>query len=186
MGAAVHVLVSLGLVRTSHGVGTFVTAPGHQASLLNYAWREASLGELAMVRAAIDERAPALFAGRMGRPPVAVTTSAISDLNFFAVERSAQRHGSAEQFVAADLAFHATILNGLQGIEIGRVLYERIGERLRPTLEAAAPDVVELEELDRAHRALAHAVAEGDLPRAMRTSRFVARCELHSTNVALG
>ena len=186
MGAAVHVLVALGLIRTSHGIGTFVTGPGHRASLLNYAWREASLRELAIVRSAIDERAPALFANRMRTYRSAVPTSAVSDLNFFAVERSAQRRGAADRFVTADLAFHRAMLDGLQGIEIGRVLYERIGERLRPTLEAAAADMAEAEELDLAHRALAHAVADGDLPRAVRTSRFVARRELHSTNVALG
>lgn len=186
MGAAVQILASLGLVRASHGVGTFVTAPAHDASLLNYAWRAASLHELAIVRSTIDERAAITLAARVAARGRAQVPRAASDLQFLAMERSGRRHDPAQYFVRADLNFHATVLAGLRGIEIGPALYDRVAQRMRAVLEAAADEMAEEDGLDTAHHELATAVRDGDVRAAIRTSRFIAGVERRAVDAALG
>lgn len=187
MGAALQVLASLGLVRASRGVGTFVAGPNPKGGLVKYAWRAASLHELAIIRSAVDDRAPIMLAARTRqRRPRGRQPRAWADLNYYGMERSAERLGSVERFVSADLAFHRTMLIGLHGLEIGPALYERIGRRLRVTLEAAAPDAAQDDRLDAAHRRLVTAVMQGDVRSAERASRLVAGIELRSTEAALG
>lgn len=186
MGAAVQVLAALGLVRSTHGVGTFVTAPGHDAGLLNYAWRAASLNELVIVRSTIDERAPITLAARVAGRVGAQVPRAAAALHLLALERSGRRHDPVQYLVEADLNYHRAILEGLRGIEVGPVLYERVVRRLRPVLEAAAELTAEDDRLDDAHQRLATAVVYGDMRGAVRTSRFIATTERRAVEAALG
>ncbi len=189
MSAAIHVLAGLGMVRSAHGVGTFVTAPGHDASLLNYAWRAASLGELAIVRSTIDERAAITLAARVAERPGERVPRAVAALHFMAIERSGRRHDPVQYFVEADVNFHRTVLEGLRGIEVGPALYGRVAQRLRTVLESAAAQTAETAEddrLDTAHHRLATAVMDGDVRSAVRTSRFIARAERRAVEAALG
>lgn len=188
MGAAIQVLAALGMVRSTHGVGTFVTAPGHDATLVNYAWRAASLGELAIVRSTIDERAAITLAARVAERPEDRVPRAAGMLHFLAIERSGRRHDPVRYLVEADVNFHRTVLEGLRGIELGPAMYGRIAQRLRPVLELAAEtaETAEDDRLDTAHHRLATAVIDGDVRSAVRTSRLIARAERRAVEAALG
>lgn len=186
MGAAVQILAALGLVRSTHGIGTFVTAPGHDASLLNYAWRAASLYELAIVRATVDERAPITLAARVAGRTQARVPRAASVLHLLALERSGRRPDPVEYLVEADLHFHRAILEGLRGLEVGPAVYDRVAQRLRAVLEAAAEEMAEDDRLDVAHHQLATAVVHGDVRAAVRTSRSIATTERQAVEAALG
>lgn len=186
MGAAIQILAGFGLVRTSHGVGTFVTAPSHDASLLNYAWRAAGLHELAVVRSTIDEAAPIALAARIAELGQTRVPHAASDLRFLAMERSGRRHDPAKYFVRADLDFHGTVLAGLRGIEVGVVLYDRVAQRLQAVLEASVEAIAEDDGLDTAHHELATAVRNGDVRAAVRTSRMIAAGERRAVEAVLG
>lgn len=183
--SAVHALVALGLVRISRGVGIYVTRPREQTALLNYAWAKAGPHELGIVRASIDERAPALAARDVRANPIVRQSRRLSDINFFMVERSMQR-GNPEAFVKADLAFHRSILDSLRGIEIGPSLYARLGERLQPRLVAVADVTAADERLQTAHVSLSAAILDGRVLAASRLGRWVAGRERQSLESTLG
>ncbi|MGH2380861.1 MAG: FadR/GntR family transcriptional regulator, partial [Candidatus Limnocylindria bacterium] len=129
--SAVQALVALGFVRVSHGVGIFVAEAKDHTALLRYVWRVATTHELAMVRAAIDERAPAVVAAQVATQPPIRMPRTLSDIGFFAHERSIQRSGDPESFLEADVRFHCTVLASMRGIEVGPALYEGVLKRLQ-------------------------------------------------------
>jgi DNA-binding FadR family transcriptional regulator len=183
---AIRVLVAIGLVRVSHGVGTFVTQPKAEAVLLNYAWREASAHELLLLRTTIDERATPLVAAMVARGPRNRLPKTLGDISFFAHERSVRRIGDPRSFLRADATFHRTVLSSVRGAEIGTTLYERIAIRgfefLMPIADVQAADA----ELDALHLAAAKAILDGEVPRATRLARSIARRELSSLRQGLG
>lgn len=183
--SAVHALVAIGLVRVSRGVGIYVTRPREHTVLLNYVWRNAETRELAIVRAAIDERAPALAAREVHANPRPRQPRRLADINFFVVERSMQR-GDPESFVKADLAFHRSILDALRGIEIGGALYARVGERLRSRLISVADVMMADDRLHEAHIALSAAILDGHVGRSARLGRQIAAREQAALERTLG
>lgn len=186
VGSALHALAALGFVRKSPGVGTFVSGPRDHTALLNYVWRAASTAELAILRAAIDERSAVILVNRVVTLPRVRLPRTLDDINFFVHERSINRRSDPELFLRADLAFHRTILASLRGIEIGPVLYERIGERLLPALMGVADLQATDERLDHDHLALAAAILDGRVAAVIRLARAVAGQELQSLDSSLG
>jgi DNA-binding FadR family transcriptional regulator len=183
--SSIHVLASLGLVRVSHGNGTYVARPRSGAALLSYAVLHASVGELAELRAGIDQRAPvyvarAVAASRGVRRHRESVPRTIFDLNFLAGERALSRHLGPERFLRADLAFHAAILHAANGLEMLRELYLGIGERLVPTLLAASGGLAADRALDDSHRQLAAALLGGDMAVSARLARIIAQRELRA------
>ena len=183
---ALHGLATLGFIRISRGVGTFVTAPSDRSSLLTYVWRTASSGELAIVRAAIDERAPPIVAGQVRSAASIRMPRTLHDINFTVHERSMHRIGGPEAFIRADLAFHRAVLASTRGVEIGATLYERIGARLMPVLMGVADVQAANATLDDLHMRLSAAVLNGDVTAAARLARCVAIAERRSLRVTLG
>jgi DNA-binding FadR family transcriptional regulator len=183
---AIRVLVAIGLVRVSRGVGTFITQPKAEAVLLNYAWREASAHELILLRTTIDERATPLVAAMVARGPWNRLPKTLGDISFFAQERSVRRVGDPRSFLRADATFHRTVLRSVRGAEIGATLYERIAARgfdiLMPVADVQAADA----ELDALHLDSAAAIIDGEVARATRLARAIARRELASLGQGLG
>lgn len=183
---ALHGLATLGFVRVSRGVGTFVTAPNDKSSLLTYVWRIASSSELAIVRAAIDERAPPIVAGQVRSAASIRMPRTLDDINFTVHDRSMHRIGGPEAFIRADLAFHRAVLRSTRGVEIGTTLYERIGARLMPDLMGVADLQAADATLDDMHMRLSSAVLNGDVRAAARLARCVAIAERRSLRATLG
>lgn len=184
--SALHALATLGYVRVSRGVGTFVAVPRDQTALLNYVWRSASSHELAIVRAAIDERAAPIVAGRIRSAPMVRMPRTLHDINFMVHERSTHRSGDPESFVRADVRFHETILRSVRGVEIGATLYERIARRLWPELMGVADLQAADSTLDEMHLRLSSAVLNGDTRSAARLARGIAIAERRSMRATLG
>lgn len=185
--AAIHALAELGFVRIAWGVGVFVRRPRSHAAVLDHAWRDATTEELAMLRAALDERLPLLAARAVRGIPSRRATRNAADLMLFARERSASgRWPYAGPFVDADLAFHRAIARLPTGAEGAPTLLDWVGRRLRPTLLAAAQAHAADDRLDTEHLALAEAIVGGDIMRAGRSGRFVARREVRAITGTLG
>jgi GntR family transcriptional repressor for pyruvate dehydrogenase complex len=184
--SAIHALATLGFVRISRGVGIYVASPRDQTALLNYVWRAASIAELGVVRAAIDERAAPLVARQVATHPELRLPRTLADINFFAHERSLSRIGGPQSFLDADLMFHNVVLASLRGFEIGPAIYERVCDRLGPALLAVADVQSADAELDHAHLALTSAILDGDAAAATRLARTMAGRELRSLEVTLG
>lgn len=179
MQTSVHALAALGLVRISHGIGTYVTRPASHAAVLDHAWRGATTAELALIRAAIDELLPPMVARRLrrhpGRRPL---PAAVSEIKFLAMERSANRQeASAETFVRADLAFHLTIAACLPDFEATASVVDQVARLLEPQLRAAAATHAADARLDAAHHLLADAILDGNTLSAARLGRAIARRE---------
>lgn len=184
--SAIHALVTLGLVRTRPGVGTFVAFPREQMTMLTYVWRTASAWELALVRAATDAWAAPLAAAEVSRRPRNRLPRRLAEINFLVQERSANRVGYPSTFLASDLDFHHAIAASLRGMEIGPTLYRQVGNRLMAPMMAVADVQAGDEELDAAHLKLASAILGGDLRAASRIARHVAITELESLQATLG
>lgn len=186
MHSAIHAVAALGLVRMRHGVGVFVSRPLSNAALLNHAWQNATTAELALMRAAVDERAPVIVARRVQAGPDVRFPRALADITFLANERSMRREGYPEAFLAADLAFHRAITSSMRGTEITVSVYDRVAQRLMASLMSVADVQATDDELDAAHIELAHTVLDGHALRAARLARMIARRELHSLERMLG
>lgn len=186
MHSAIHALAALGLVRMRHGVGVFVTRPRSNAALLNHAWQNATTSELALMRMAVDERAPVIAARRVESGPDVRFPRALADITFLGNERSVRRAGYPEAFLAADLAFHRAIASSVRGTEITVSVYDRLAERLMTSLMSVADVQATDDELDAAHIELAPTVLDGQPLRAARLARMIARRELHSLDRTLG
>lgn len=176
--AAMHALAALGLVRIEHGNGVYVSRPTSGAAMLNHACQNASVHELALMRASIDERAPIAVAAFVATAEPHAVPRRIRDLTFLAAEREHGRFGWANRFVEADLSFHAAIAASLNEAELAVSLYRRVGDRLMPALVAAANDCATDEDLHRLHARLAVAVLEGRPVAAGRLARAISQREL--------
>ena len=185
VGSAIHALASLGFVRVSHGVGTFVAFPKNQMTLLNYIWRTASTHELALVRSAIDTQVAPLVAAEVRDKPLNRLPRTLSDINFFVHERSVRRYGDPRTFLDADFAFHRAVVASLRGLEVGPAVYERVGQRLMAPLMAVADIEAANRDLDEAHLRLASAILAGDVSATARCARRVALDELRSLDSTL-
>jgi len=169
-----------------HGVGVFVSRPRSNAALLNHAWQNATTSELALMRMAVDERAPVVVARRVEAGPDVRFPRALADITFLANERSVRRMGYPEAFLTADLAFHRAIASSVRGTEITVSVYDRLGERLMSSLMSVADVQATDDELDTAHIELARTVLDGHPLKAARLARMIARRELHSLDRTLG
>jgi DNA-binding FadR family transcriptional regulator len=178
--AAVHAVAALGLVRVEHGNGVYVSRPTSNAAMLNHACQNASTRELALIRASIDERAPMAVALAVQNARPHALPRRVRDLAFLAAERKISRHGYANRFVEADLAFHAAIAASLDDAELMVSLYRRVGDRLMPALVGTSNDCATDEDLHRLHGALAVAILEGRPHVAARLGRAISRRELES------
>jgi DNA-binding FadR family transcriptional regulator len=184
--AALHTLESVGFVRITHGVGTFVTQPRSASRQLVYAWQEATPFELATMRAAIDERMPVVAAHVVRAAAGRALPMAVRDLQFFANERSMNRIGvAAESFIAADLTFHTAVLATARGIEVSASLYGQIAGRLKPHLLSAAARQALDPGLDAAHVALAGAIVDANVLAVARLARGIARREARTVHDVL-
>lgn len=186
MQAAVHVLASLGLVRVSHGVGTFVARARDGAALLNHAWLQATTAELAIMRAAIDRHMPVVVAQLVRTKPTSRVPTTLSDISLWAYERSAARYGFPEHFLRADLRFHVEIARSVRGAEVTADLCQRIGERLLPRMMAVADVQAADDGMDEMHRDLAASILDGEPVTAARLARSLSRREMRSLNESLG
>lgn len=186
VGSAIHALASLGFVRVSRGVGTFVAFPKDQMTLLTYIWRTASTHELALVRAAIDTQVAPLVAAEVRDKPLNRQPRTLSDINFLVHERSVRRYGDPRTFLEADVAFHRAVVASMRGLEIGPALYERVCQRLIAEFMPIADVEAGNRELDEAHLRLASAILAGDVTATARCARRVALDELHSLHFTLG
>ena len=186
MFAAVHVVAGLGLLHVSHGIGTFVARPRSHAALLNHACQTATPFELAVLRATIDATIPGIAARQMKLLPPNRLPRTLLDLSFLAMERSAARNGYAEGLLRADAAFHCAIAASVRGAEITVSLYQRLHQRLVPTLRSVADVEAADLDLDTAHSRLARAILDGEERMASRLARGIARRELASLNDNLG
>ena len=186
VGAAIHALASLGFVRVSHGIGTFVAFPQDHMSLLSYVWRTASDDELAAVRAAIDSLVPPLVARDVRAKPMGRIPRTLQDINFLVHERSANRLSHPWRFIETDLAFHRAVALSVRGLEIGPALYERVGRRLTTALISVADIQAGDAALDDAHLRLASSILAGEVMASARTARHIAVQELHSLTNTLG
>jgi len=186
MHAAVHALAALGFLRISHGVGMFVARPRSHAAILDHAWQNATPMELALMRAAIDERMPVVVAMQVDSQPAVRLPRTLSDISFLAHERSVCRSGYADVFIQADLAFHRTVAASVRGTEVTVGLHQHIGRRMLPALLPVADVLASDEDLDAAHLQLVGAILAGEPMTTARLARFIARRELGSLGRALG
>lgn len=186
MQAALHILRAIGLIRVMPGVGSFVARPRQHGAALNHAWLRASPRELGLMRFAMDAQLPIIVA-RTSRPTDDRQRLGrhVANLGFLAMERSISRHSWPESYVAADVAFHRSIAAALVGAEIMASLYQRLTDRMRPILLAAA-DQQRNHELSEQHIRLAEAVRAGQPLSAGRLARAVARQELAALEAVLG
>jgi DNA-binding FadR family transcriptional regulator len=184
--AATHVLVSLGFIRVYPGVGTYVSRPRSRAAVLNHAWLRMKPSELALVRSAIDERMPIVVARLVRTKPPNRLPRTLSDISFWAHERSTSRIGYPEHFIQADLRFHREVARSVRGSETIADLCDGINSRLTPQLVAVADVQAADHELDRMHLALAASILDGRVITAARLARGIARREARSLDSSLG
>jgi GntR family transcriptional regulator, transcriptional repressor for pyruvate dehydrogenase complex len=186
VGSAMHALVSLGFVRVSRGVGTYVVSPKDHLSLLSYVWRAATTHELATVRAVTDMHAAPAVAADVRSKPRRRLPRMLNDINFWVHERSVSRLSDPWTFLEADFAFHEAVVGSIRGVEIGPALYAQVTRRLRDPLLAVADVQATDEALDDGHLRLASAIIYGDIGAASRGARWVALRELASLGETLG
>ncbi len=156
---AVRLLARDGLLDVRHGVGTFVARPPTAGAGLEQLLRRARLLEVYEVRRALEIEAARLAAER-ARP---------EDLRRLRAMLAA-RHYSTEEatavFVAADLDFHATVVN-IAGNSILSALFESV----RPELVEALAELVDHEparpDTGCAHDDLLRALEAGDVEAAV-------------------
>lgn len=178
MHAAIHALAALGLVRVEHGNGVYVSRPTSNAAMLNHACQNASIREVGLMRASIDERAPIAVAEAVQVLPAHAIPRRVRELTFLAAERRNSRNGWANHFVREDLAFHAAIVASVRDVELMASLYARIGDRLQRALVSAANDCAVDDQLHQWHADLAMAVLDGRPLAAGRIARAISRREL--------
>ncbi len=186
MHAAVQALVALGLVRVSHGTGTFVAEPRDNAATLNHAWLQATPAELAAMRGLLDERFAQAAAQLVCEAPTGRVPATLDAIHLFAHERTGHRHSYPELFLRADTAFHSMLGASLRGYEVAAGIRERIDTRLQPAFMAVADVLAANEDLDRLHLDLATAVMDGRPMAAGRLARRIARREGAALGDTLG
>ena len=183
--AAMHVLRAIGLVRVMPGVGTFVTRPREHGAALNHAWLRASPSELGLMRFAIDAHVPPVVAKNVRRLEGGRVPRAVANLPFLAMERSITRHARPATYVKADADFHRSAATCIPGAEIIGVMYQRLVDRMTPSLLAAA-DGLRDQHLSDLHVALAEAIMGGRTYTSARLARAIARRELTALEETLG
>lgn len=185
MQSAMHILRAIGFVRATPGVGTFVTRPREHGAALNHAWLRASVNELGLIKFAMDSELPIVVASRVRASHRDLLPRNVADLPFLAMERSISRHFWPEDYVKADVAFHRSVAAAVPRAEIMAALYQRLADRLMPSLAIAA-DTQRGAQLSELHIDLAEAIRDGRPLRAGRLARTVARRELAALEETLG
>lgn len=150
---AVRLLARDGLLDVRHGVGTFVAQPPAGAEL-EQVLRRSRVLEVLEVRRALEVEAARLAAER-ARP------EDLADIRRQVADRHASQSSSADEFVAADLDFHRSVV-ALAGNSVLTALFDSV----RSVLHAALVDMVEnepaLPDTGEAHDALVVALELGD------------------------
>lgn len=186
MHSAIHALVALGLIRVSHGVGTFVTQPADGTAVMHHAWLRASSAELAAMRGILDERLAQAAAQRVAKARPNRMPRTLDAIHLFAHERSGMKSDYPETFLRADAAFHRMIAASVRGFEISAELRERIDLRLHPRFMAVADVLAADDNLHRQHIELAAAVMDGEPIRAAALARRIAAAEGGALGYRLG
>jgi DNA-binding FadR family transcriptional regulator len=184
--AAIQILVALGFVRVSPGVGTFVRRAGRTIASLSHGWMHTTPMELAEMRAMIDQRMPILVASEVAHSHITRLPRTLSDINFWAHERAKGRHQWPETFLKNDAAFHGAIARSVRGAEVTAAIHATISERLAPHLLGVADVLASDHELEEQHRALAAAILDGRPLTAGRIARRIAQQEVDSLRRTLG
>lgn len=178
--SAIHVLEALGFVRVYHGVGVRIVNPKWDAAVLNHAWLNASVYELAWMRSLIDERTPVEVARAVATGPRIRNPRLLTMIRYHSGERSLARIGTPHGLVGADRRFHAAIARSVRGAEATAGFHDRVVARLEHRLLAVAEIHADDAALDGWHERLAVAVLDGSVAEAQRLARWIARRERES------
>jgi DNA-binding FadR family transcriptional regulator len=167
---AIALLQGEGLIDVRHGVGCFVVRRPRAARLLRATTRRAARREIAEMRRVVDPAVAGIAAQR-------ATPARIRDLLSAMWEReAARRGGNLDAFLDADLAFHRSVADAARG-PIGIAAHRLASIILRPNLRACAADQLADARLSTHHRALAEAIGQGRVHRAVRLARAIAWIE---------
>ena len=175
--AAIQILVCLGFVRTSPGVGSFVRLGSSPMTAVGHGWISATPSELIRVRGMIDRTAAMALATHVATSHRYRVPRAIGDLSFLAMERWGARSGWVETWLKADFAFHREIARLVPDAAVTAGVYDLVTQRLLRHLVASADLLVSDDELDDMHRSLATAILDGNRTRAGRLAARIARRE---------
>ncbi|MCV0404175.1 MAG: GntR family transcriptional regulator [Chloroflexi bacterium] len=175
--AAVQILASLGFVRTSPGIGSFVRLGSSPMTAVSNGWISAKPRELMRMRAMIDRTASIALAGHVATAHPYRVPGAIGALAFFAMERWGSRSAWPEMFVKADVAFHREITRLVPDGAATAAVYDLVSQRLDRPMVAAADLLSDDDELHELHHALARAILDGRRNRAGRLATRIARRE---------
>lgn len=154
---AMRALVAIGQLETRHGVGTVVVS-ATPLPALEQSLRRAAIAEVYEVRAGLEVEAAKLAARRR-------TAEDVEQIRAALAKRDAA--ASPVALVEADLEFHTAVVAAAHNDVLSEVFGSFLG-----ALRSAANDLVadaglrtraELEDSDGAHRALAEAIADGDV-----------------------
>ncbi|MFF9819671.1 FadR/GntR family transcriptional regulator [Streptomyces sp. NPDC014006] len=159
---ALRALAGAGLVRPRHGAGVFVTAT-EPAEDWPTQLRRAAVTDVYEVRAAVEVHAARLAARRRTDEDVAAIHAALEG-------RRAAATADDETFVDADIAFHAAVVAAAHNIVLSGLFAQ-----FTPVLRKGLTELIALSGLrqddpntaDDAHEAIARAIAEGDVERAV-------------------
>jgi GntR family transcriptional repressor for pyruvate dehydrogenase complex len=173
MRAAIQALAYLGVVKVSHGVGTFVSQGKASARADIAGLRRASPGELIELRGLLEVHAAKLMATAMRQD---AANAAFSELHVWAWERTYRQGASPEEFLRADAQFHGAILAGA-GSAYAASLHGQVCARLASRLRAQAGRHRNEQELGRLHWALLDAIEHGHPERAAIAAARIAGAE---------
>lgn len=185
--AAVQILASLGFVRTSPGIGTFVRLGSSPMTAVGNGWISAKPRELMRMRAMIDRTASIALAAHVTTAHPHRVPVAIGALGFLAMDRwSHSQWPWPEAFVRADVAFHREIARLVPEGAATAAVYDLVSQRLNREMVAAADLLSDDDELHDLHHALARAIVDGQANKAGRLATRVARREAAALHPADG
>jgi GntR family transcriptional repressor for pyruvate dehydrogenase complex len=173
MRAAIQALAYLGVVKVTHGVGTFVSHGKASPRAENAGLRRASPQELIELRGLLEVHAAKLMATAMRKD---AANAAFSELHVWAWDRNYRQGPSPEEFLRADAQFHAAILAGA-GSAYAASLHGQVCERLTVRLRAQAGRHRNDHELGQLHWTLFEAIEHGQPERAAIAAARIATAE---------
>lgn len=173
MREAIQVLSYLGVVKVNHGIGIFVMKgpESHRATVAGM--RRASNAELVEMRGLLEVKAAKLMATAVRSGALEET---LSDLDMWTWQRSDRRSTWPDEFLQADLEFHAAILAGA-GSAYAASLHRQVCQQIRPSLLAEARRQSVDISLAKLHRSLAEAIDRGVVDRAGRLAEQIVAAE---------
>ncbi len=150
MHAAITALTFAGLLRTVHGVGTYVARPKEE-TILPIALRRATSGELHSLRLDLELVAARRAAGRRTDRDLERLWFVISEL------RIAVMGGSAEEIAAVDVEVHREVVRAAHN-PLLTYLHQTIGRRIEEDLAGRIGLAIREQEIVGLHQAIADAL----------------------------